>query len=82
MAPCKTTVLRWKSHFHYHLRPYSANIKLQYMKNTLHVADFHINEVLLTVNISKQANVPKKLGRFGTGIPIAPVLCFKPAVNR
>ena len=57
-------------------------MKLQYMKNAFQVAHFHIMLVFITKNISKKAKVTKKLGRLGTGIPLAPVLCFKPAVNR
>ena len=44
---------------------------------TLHVAHFHIMLVFITENISKQAKVTKKLGRFETGIPFAPVLLFE-----
>ena len=61
---------------------YSAKMKLQYMKNTSAVAHFHIVMVSINKNMFKQAHVINKLGRFGTGIPLAPVLCFKPAVNR
>ena len=52
-------------------------MKLQYIKNTLHVAHVHMKFVLLTRNMFKQAHVPNKLGRFGTGFPIAPVLLFE-----
>ena len=37
------------------------------------VARCHIMMGLSTKNIPNQVNVIKKLGRFGTGIPIAPV---------
>ena len=57
-------------------------MKLQYVKNTSAVAHFHIMMVYITKNILKQAHVINKLGRFGRGVPLAPVLCFKPAVNR
>ena len=56
---------------------YSPEMKFQYMKNTLHVAHYHINRVLLTRNMFQQAHVPNKLGRFGAGFPIAPVLLFE-----
>ena len=56
---------------------YSAKIKLQYMKSISNVADFHINVVLSTRNMFKQVKVINKLGRFGTGFPIAPVLLFE-----
>ncbi len=55
-------------------------MKLQYMKNIFNVADFHMEKVLLTKNFSKAVHVTNKLGRFGTGIPIAPV--SNRAVNR
>ena len=56
---------------------YSLEMKLQYMKNTQHVAHFHTMLVLSTRSMFKQAQVPNKLGRFGTGFPIAPVLLFE-----
>ena len=61
---------------------YSAKIKLQFMKNTFHVAHFHFHVILLTRNLSKGVRVINILGRLGTGVTLAPVLCFKPAVNR
>ena len=61
---------------------YSAKMKLQYMKNIFQVAHFHIMIVSIIKNILKQVHVINKLGRSGTGVPLAPVLCFKPAVNR
>ena len=51
------------------------------MKNTSAVAHFHIMMVSINKNMSKQAHVINKLGRFGTGIPLAPVY-VEPAVNR
>ena len=61
----------------------SAKMKLQYMKNIFHVAHFHMVMVFVLKNISKQVNVTKKLGRFGTGIPTAPVWqsCGKPSTK-
>ena len=56
---------------------YWAEIKLQYMKNTLHVAHFHINIVLSTRNMFKEAHVIKSRGALGTGFPRAPVLLFE-----
>ena len=56
---------------------YSAKMKLQYMKNTFQVAHFHIMMVSIIKNIIKQAHVPNKLGRYGTGVPLAPVLLFE-----
>ena len=47
------------------------------MKNISNVADFQIEKVLLTKTLSKGVHVTNKLGRFGTGIPIAPVLLFE-----
>ena len=44
------------------------------MKNTLHVADFHVNEVLFTRNMFKEAHVIKSRGALGTGFTYAPVL--------
>ena len=61
---------------------YSAEIKLLYMKNTSHVAHFHINMSLSTRNMFKEVKVPKSRGALGTGFTYAPVLCFKPTVNR
>ena len=62
---------------------YSGKMKVQYMNNTFHVAQFHIKLVLLMRNSFKQAKVPNKLGRFGTGIPIAPVWqsCGQPSTK-
>ena len=77
MTPCKTTALRWKSHFHYHLLSYLAKIKLQYMKNTFHVAPFHMKEVLQTRNVFTEVNVIKSRGALGTGFSYAPVLLFE-----
>ena len=56
---------------------YSAKMKLQYMKNIFQVAHFHIMMVSIIKNILKQVHVPNKLGRFGTGVPLAPVLLFE-----
>ena len=56
---------------------YSAEIKLQYMKNTFHVAHFHINMVFLTRNMFKEIKVPKSRGALGTGFTYAPVLLFE-----
>ena len=61
---------------------FSIKMKLQYMNFTSTVALSHLIMVLFIENISKHVNVTKKLGQFGTGFPIAPALCFKPAVNR
>ena len=60
---------------------YSPEIKLQYMKNTLHVPHFHINMVLSTRNMFKQAKVIKSRGALGTGFTYAPVRqsCGKPS---
>ena len=52
-------------------------MKLQYMKNTSVVAHFHIMMVSINRNMFKQARVINKLGRFGTGVPLAPVLLFE-----
>ena len=52
---------------------YSAKIKLQYMKNNFQVAQFHIMMVFINKNIFKQVHLINKLGRFGTGFPLAPV---------
>ena len=49
-------------------------MKLQYIKNTLHVAHFRINLVSLTKNIFKEVKVPKSRGALGTGFSCAPVL--------
>ena len=65
-------------------------MKLQYIKNIFHVTHFHNMMVSIIENISKQAHVINKLGRFGTGVTLAPVLLFElylaidvePAVNR
>ena len=46
---------------------YSAKIKFQYMKNTFHVAHFHINMVLSTRNMFKEVQVIKSRGALGTG---------------
>ena len=61
---------------------YSAKIKLQYINNIFHVTHFRINMVLSTKNMFKEVNVIKSRGALGTGFTYAPVLCFKPAVNR
>ena len=53
---------------------YPAKMKLQYMNFTSVVALTHIMMVLVTKNISQQGHVINKLGRFGTGVPLAPVL--------
>ena len=60
------------------------------MKNTLHVAHFHIKLVLPTRNVCKEVHVIKSRGALGTGFTYAPVLLFElylainvePAVNR
>ena len=61
------------------------------MKNTFHVAHFHINRVLSTRNMFKEVHVIKSRGALGTGFTYAPVLLFElylainnvePAVNR
>ena len=57
--------------------PYSAKMKLRYMKNTSAVAHFHIMMVSFNKNMFKQAHVINKLGRYGTGVPLAPVLLFE-----
>ena len=67
LSPCAYTQLKW-------------NFKI--WKNILKVADFHMFIVLLNRNLSKGFHLINILGRFGTGVPIAPVLCFKLAVNR
>ena len=56
---------------------YSAEIKLQYMKNIFQVAHFHINMVLSTRNMFKDAHVIKSRGALGTGFTYAPVLLFE-----
>ena len=52
----------------------STKMTLQYMNFTSAVALCQIAMVILIENFSKQVNVTQKLGRLGTGIPIAPVL--------
>ena len=53
------------------------------MKNTFHVANFHVNEVLLTRNMFKEAHVIKSRGALGTGFTYAPVWqsCAKPSTK-
>ena len=51
----------------------SVKIKLQYIKNTLHVAHFHINMVLSTRNMFKEIHVIKSRGALGTGFTYAPI---------
>ena len=62
---------------------YFAKMKLQYMNFTSAVALFQIIMVIIINNFSKQVNVTKKLGRLGTGIPVAPVWqsCGKPSTK-
>ena len=55
----------------------SQKLNLRQTKFTSAIALFHIMMVVFTKNISKHVNVTKKLGRLGTGIPIAPVLLFE-----
>ena len=57
--------------------PYSAKMKLQYMKNIFHVANFHINLVFSMRNMFKEVNVIKSRGALGTGFTYAPVLLFE-----
>ena len=57
-------------------------MKPQYTKFISNRVKFHIMMVLSNKNMSKQARVINKLGQLGTGVPLAPVLCFKLAVNR
>ena len=52
-------------------------IELKYMKNILHVAHFHIDKVLLSRNVFKQAHVIKIRGALGTGFTYAPVSLFE-----
>ena len=52
-------------------------MKLQYIKKISNVVDFHIRTVSITNNLYKQAHVLNKLGRFGTGVTLAPVLLFE-----
>ena len=47
------------------------------MKNTFLVAHFHVNMVLLTRNMFKEAHVIKSRGALGTGFTYAPVLLFE-----
>ena len=54
-----------------------AKVKLQYMKNVFHVAHLHINMVFSTINIFKDAKVPKSRGALGTGFTYAPILLFE-----
>ena len=58
-------------------------MKLQYMNIISHVADFHMMKVFITENLPKQTHVMKKLGRFGTVIPISSVwqACGKPSTK-
>ena len=53
---------------------YLAKMKLQYAKIIFNRVEFYIMMVYIIVNISKQAHVINKLGRLGTGVPLAPVL--------
>ena len=55
----------------------SNEMKLQYMKDILQIAHFHIRMVSIT---AKQAHVINKLGRFGTGFLLHQYV--EPAVNR
>ena len=52
---------------------YSAKIKLQYIKNTFHVAHFHISMLFSTRNMFKEVQVIKIRGAVGTGFTYAPV---------
>ena len=47
------------------------------MNNTSHVANFHINMVLSTRNMFKEANVMQSCGALGTRNSDAPVLLFE-----
>ena len=49
-------------------------MKLRYINIILHVAQFYINDVLLTRNSCEEANVPKIRGALRTGFTTAPVL--------
>ena len=63
---------------------YSAKIKLQYMKNTFHVAHFHIKMVLSTRNMFKQVHVIKSRGALGTGFTYCTSIwqsCGKPSTK-
>ena len=62
---------------------YSAKIKLQYMKNTFHVAHFDINMVLSTRNMFTEVRVPKSRGLIGTRFTYAPIwqACGKPSTK-
>ena len=68
---------RWKSHLHYHLVLILTQNETPKPKFILNVVEFHMIMVLLNENVSKQAHVINKLGRFGTGAPLAPVLLFE-----
>ena len=61
---------------------YLAKMKLQYMNFLSVVTRCRIKVVVLTKK-SEQANVIKKLSRFGMGIPIAPVWqsCGRPSTR-
>ena len=61
---------------------YSAKVKLRYMKNISHVANFNTNIVLSTGNMFKEAHVIKGRGALGRGFTYAPVLWWQWAVNR
>ena len=57
-------------------------IKLQYMKNTSKVIHVHVMMVSIRKNMLEQAHVINKLGRFGTGVPLAPwQTCGKPSTK-
>ena len=56
---------------------YSGTLKLRYTKSILNRAHLLMVMVSITKIISKQAHVIHKLGRFGTGVPLAPVLLFE-----
>ena len=50
---------------------YSDKINFQDLENTSHVAHFHIDKVLLSRNMLKQAHVIKSRGALGTGFTYA-----------
>ena len=58
-------------------------MKLQYVKIISNVAHVQIMMVYITKNMLKQVKGITKLGRFGTGVPLAPVwqTCGKPSTK-
>ena len=83
MTPYQKFEVRWKFHLHYHQVLILSQNETSIHEEHFACGTFSYHDGFVNENMFKQAHVINKLGRFGTGFPLAPVWqsCGKPSTK-